>query len=286
MRNIQIKFTGLIIIICLFSNIAKGQRGGRLGMVTGVSAISINNPNDLAADDKKLAVLPTKGVHYGVEVGYNFRYFGISAQLLRSQAGQKYLIGSSLPEQTRFVYAKPTILFHFNSNPKNDVRFSGYLGTAYGMMTKFTEDTYFPNPVTGQITTSNWTDKQLTLTDTGVIKADVTQQIYATSDLSLILALGTEVRLAKRWLLGMHARMDMGLQPIENLNKLTLKYQDADLGSVINYEHWKNTPYKYTKDLTYTKVRAESKNMSMGVFISLKYILFSGTIYDYEMEGY
>jgi hypothetical protein len=288
MRKFTIKSIGLVVALSIFTNNINAQRGGRLGVITGVSKISLNNANDKAAGESKLALLNTMGAHYGIEAGYHFRYFGVSAQLMRSQAGQKYMVGGINPARTSFTYVKPTFLIHFNSNPKNEVRLSGYLGAAYAAMTNYYDIYTTPDPFTGGVRSAVWNNKNLTIaSDTGLLKGNVNQQIYNTSDVHLVAALGIDVRLATKWLLGVHTRMDMGMQPIDNLNKLSFKYENPLIPSDLTYEPWKNIRHRFAApDLTYKTIRTETNNMSLGVFVSLKYLLFSAANYEYEMNGY
>ncbi len=285
MKKTNQLIAGFAILASLFSTNLQAQRGVRISAITGVSSISIKNAADASAKESVLKQLPTGGVHYGVEAAYHFRYFGIGMQLMRSQAGQKYMVDALYAAQTRFTYIKPTFLLHFNTNPANDLRLSGFAGVGYGLMNSFRETNYAPNAF-GGLTKYTWQDKTYTQQDTGTIVANVNQQIYGTTDMNIVGGLGVDIRMSKRWLLGIHGRVDLGNTVLENNSKLIAKFDDNKLPTNNAYQPWFGVPSKFHYDEDLIKIRTGSKNMSMGVFVSLRYMLFSASNYEYEMNGY
>ena len=261
------------------------QQGGRIGIISGVANTSMVNADDTKADDRVFKLLPTFGFSSGIELSYNWRYFGVGAQLMKSQAGQRYNYYGQTQE-TRLNYIKPTFLIHFNSNPKNPVRFSGYFGAAYGILNSYKEISQITNPVTRAITYSTIQNKEYTMQDTGFIAGTLSDGIYYKSDASVVAALGADFKWSNSWLFGIHARLDMGMEKLENYDKLKQKYTVGATTYTYDYEHWKYRPSKFDYQPTYNGVRATSTNMSMGIYVSIKYILMSKEVREYERYGY
>jgi Outer membrane protein beta-barrel domain len=279
------KFLVFLMLSGAILPIVNAQRGGRLGIVTGAASISMVNADDNATDKAKLKAIPTLGWQRGVEIGYAWRYFGVSMQLMHSQFGQKYLLGSNFA-QTKLNYTRPTVLFNFTSNPKNDIRFSGFLGTAIGFLNSYSDMVQTVNPVTGMMTTTTFANKTFKISDTGTLSGTISDNVYFKTDNSLVVGLGAEFRFAERWLVGVHGRLDYGLEKLENYDNLKKKYSIGNQNYSTDYLHWVGKPNKYEYAPFYNSVRKPSTNMAYGMYLSIKYIIPSKHILEYEMNGY
>jgi Outer membrane protein beta-barrel domain len=294
-QNKNIIFEAVIMynmnkIICTFllltiATISAAQQGGRIGVVGGVAFTAMQNADDQKAGNGTLQMLPTFGFQTGLEFGYSWRYIGVSAQLIKSQAGQRYnFMGQT--QETRLNYVKPTLLIHFNSNPKETIRFSGFIGGAYGVLTSYKEISQITNPITKAITYTTIHNTDYTIQDTGIIQGTLSNGIYYKSDALAVAGLGIDCRVNERLLLGIHARMDFGLEKLENYDKIKQKFVANNVSYTYDYEYWRNRPSKYDYQTIYEKVRPGSNNLLGGLYVSLKYILASKQVREYERYGY
>jgi Outer membrane protein beta-barrel domain len=277
-----------LVFMLLTSSICIGvnaQRGGRLGIVTGAASIQMVNADDNAADKTKLKSIATLGWQRGVELGYTWRYFGLSLQVMNSQFGQKYMIGSNFA-QTKLNYTRPTLLFNFTSNPRNDIRFSGFLGGALGFLNSYSDVSQTVNPITGMLTTTTYSNKTFTINDTGKLNGTLSDGVYFKTDNSLVVGLGAEFRFSERWLVAVHGRLDYGIEKLENYDNLKLKYSIGNQDYSKDYQHWRGKPSKYEYSPFYSGVRKPSSNLAYGMYVSIKYIIPSQHILEYEMNGY
>jgi hypothetical protein len=262
------------------------QRGGRLGVVYGVANTKLMNADDQKAKENILKMLPTYGAQYALEAGYNWRYAGVFAQVMRNNYGQKYTRDGYLPAMTKLKYIRPVIGFNFNSDPAKDVRFVGCLGAGFGRLISYSDISNAYNPSTGRIATTTYSGTNITMTDTSTLSGQLNDGIYYNSDGNAFLGLGTEIRVDKRWLFGIMLRGDYGLEKVENYD--VLKRTEIVNGAALttNYEHWRYAPSKYERDYFYTNTRSASNNFAIGAYFSLKYILPSKALLDYEMDGF
>jgi hypothetical protein len=281
------KYTGVFVLLMLVVA-AKAQRGGRIGLVTGVTSISLRNADDAKANENVLKNAPTLGFHKGIEVGYNWRYFGVYSQFNWMQNGQNYRLGSNYAN-TRLNYFRPTVLFSVNSNPRKRIRFSAQLGAAYGILNNYKEYSNTISPTTlSQVYTEYNNTSYMQVISNDTITGNIGKGIYFKNDISAIIALGAEFRFAPNWIVGLHARVDYGLENLENYDRTTITYKQSGVTGEFksDYEHWRYTPSKFSYDPFYFDVRKPSQNMSMGGFLSVKYILESKQILQYEMDGW
>jgi hypothetical protein len=286
-KFIKIYMRKLITIssLLLLSLYVSAQQGGRVGIIGGITKISMVNNDDAAANKKILQLLPTMGTNIGLEASYNWRFFGLGMQLMRSELGQNYnFYGQSA--QTRLNYTKPCLFLAANSNPKNDIRFSMQLGAYYGILNNYSETSRILNPVTGNLNYTTFINKEFTITDTGMINGTIDKGIYFNSDAGAFGAIGVDVRFAPMWLVGIHARADYGMEKLENYEKQKQKYVIGEQTYSFDYEHWKGRTSKFDYQPTFTGVRTASTNMSMGVYISVRYLLMSQAVKEYEKYGY
>jgi hypothetical protein len=281
----MIKYFSIIIVLLSSYVGVFGQQGARVGLVTSANLISMVNADDAAASDNVLKQLPTFGMQNGLDVAYHWRFVGIGSQFLFSQNGQKYTFYGQRAE-TKLNYFKPTLLIHFNTNPKNDVRLSGYLGGAYGILRNYAEISQITNPVTKAITYSTYQNKNFSIIDTGNLNGTISEGIYYPSDASVVGALGLDFRMNTRWLMGIHFRIDLGMEKLENYNKVKLKYSIDNVPYSFDYEHWKNRASKFDEQNLYTAVRKPSTNLSYGAMISIKYLILNDAVREYERYGY
>jgi hypothetical protein len=261
------------------------QRGGRLGVVMGAASVSINNADDKNAPDSVLLPIGTAGFQRGIEVGYMWRYVGISAQVMGSQFGQKYKLGN-YNAKTSLNYIRPTILINATTTTKKDFRLTAQVGGYLGMLTTYKDVVQGANAITNEPEQTLIENFDYTTTGPDKLNATLSKPIYYNSDAGLVFALGGEFRFAPRWIFGMQARMDMGLETIENYDKLKFRYDLNGTPYSVDYEHWKNTPYKYRTDALYTGVRKPSTNSALGGYLTIRYVLQSRTVMEYEMDGY
>jgi hypothetical protein len=262
------------------------QRGGRLGVVYGVARTSMMNADDSKADARVLKLLPTYGAQKGLEIGYGFRYFGISLQIMRNKYGQAYLRDNYLTARTSLTYTRPSVVLNFNSNPAKDVRFCGNVGVGYGFLNKLSDVANYHNPATGVITTASYSKTEYTITDTNVQKGFLSNSIYYNSDVTAFGSLGMEVRMNPRWLVAFTLRGDFGLEKLENYDAIKKTVLNGTTSTTSDYEHWRYSPTKYERDFMYSGVRAASNNFAAGMYISIKYVIPSKAIMDYEMSGF
>jgi hypothetical protein len=261
------------------------QQGARIGVVIGAANTSMVNADDAKANDNILKLVPTFGFQKGLDFAYHWRFIGVGAQLMSSQFGQKYNFYGQA-QQTRLNYIRPSLLIHFNTNPKRDIRFSGYIGGAYGMLNNYKEISQISNPLTKAITYTTFSNKEYTIADTSTINGTISEGIYYKTDASIIAALGLDFRFDKRWLIGLHARADYGMEKLENYDKVKQKFNIGTNVYSYDYEHWRNKPSKYDYQPLYSNVRASSTNLAMGLYISVKYLLLSEAVKEYERYGY
>ncbi len=273
----------ILAIAVLFVFVANAQQGGRISAFTGATKVSLTN-----ADDSKAAglqLLPTAAAQYGVEVGYGWRYFGIGFQLARFTNGQRYNYYGQF-QKTCLQYVKPSFLLRFNSNPKNDVQFTGFVGGYYAALTNYKDESQLVDPVTKAITYNTIANKTFSLQDTGSIAGTISNGIYYSSDAGAIAGIGLDFRLTQTWHLGISARVDIGVEKLENYDKMQQKYTIGKTAYTYDYEHWRYKPSKFDYQPLYNGVRASSTNMSTGVFVNLTYLLLSREVRDYERYGY
>jgi hypothetical protein len=273
------------LVLCCVAITAQAQQGGRFGLLMGVNKVSMVNTDDDKVSTDILVKAPTFGFAKGIEAAYHWRWFGLGAQLTHAQTGQKYSYYGQTQE-TRLRYYKPTLLLHFNTNPKKDIRLSGFVGGAYGILNKYHEISQITNPVNGAITYTTFTNKEFSITDTGTITGTLSNGIYYNTDASFVAGLGVDFRLSTTWLFGIHYRMDMGMEKLENYDKIKQKYSINNVNYSYDYEHWKYRPSKYDYQPLYTGVRPASTNMAHGIYFSLKYLLLSEAVKEYERYGY
>jgi hypothetical protein len=271
--------------ILLVSASSYAQRGGRLGIIMGAAKTSINNADDKSAPADKLLPIGTAGFQRGVEVGYMWRFFGLSAQVMGSQFGQKYKLGN-YNATTRLNYIRPTILLNGTTSTKKDFRLTAQIGGYLGMLTSYKDVVQGANAVTGEPEQTLIENLNYTVTGPNELDATVSKPIYYNSDAGLVFALGMEFRFTSRVIFGLQGRIDMGMETIENYDKMKLKYNLNETAYSVDYEHWRNTPYKYRTDLLYTGVRKPSTNAATGAYLTLRYVLQSRTVMEYEMDGY
>jgi hypothetical protein len=281
MRSILILFS-----LSFLSISAIAQRGGRLGMVYGVAKTSMQNKDDLAVDKKILQLLPTAGSQYGVEAGYAWRYFGVSMQIMRNHYGQAYLRDNYLTARTRLTYTRPSFILNFNSNPAKDVRICGYFGAGYGTLNKYKDVANYHNPATGAITTAEYANSNFTISDTNTVGGYLSSGIYYKSDVTAFGALGTEVRIDKRWLCNLMLRTDYGIEKLENYNKTKRTFVNGTATTTSDYEHWRYSTSKFERDVNYSTIRTASNNFAFGLYFGFKYIIPSKAILDYEIDGF
>jgi hypothetical protein len=278
-------------IICIglflvFAAQSFAQQGARVGLLTGVTSISMQNADDNAAKSRGLQLLPTYGFQFGGEFAYMFRYFGVGFQLTHTQAGQRYNYNDEF-QKTSLRYIKPTLVAHFTSNPKNLVRFSGYVGGYFSSLYNYKEESQTNNPVTNAISYSTIHNNEYTVQDTGFARYQLNKGVYFATDAGLVAAIGADFRLDQNWMFGIHTRVDYGMEKLENYEKIKLTtIQDDGKTFTTDYEHWRRRRSKWDYQPGYNQVRASSTNMSYGVFISLKYILLSNAVKEYERYGY
>jgi hypothetical protein len=279
------KIYSILLVLCIGLQV-NAQQGGRFGVVSGVAFTSMLNADDSKAGVNTLRLLPTFGYQTGVEVGYSWRYVGLSAQLMKSQAGQRYnFFGQT--QETRLNYVKPTVLINFNSNPKHTVRFSGFVGGAYGILTNYKEISQITNPITKDIVYTTINNSDYTIQQgNSTINGTLSDGIYYNSDAIVIAGLGLDCRLNEKLLLGIHARLDFGLEKLENYSILKQKYTVNNVPYTYDYEYWRYRPSKYEYQTIYNNVRQGSSNLLGGIYVSLKYIMMSKEVREYERYGY
>lgn len=276
----------IIITLSILSISTNAQRGGRLGATYGVASTQMSNANDAAADAKILKALPTAGSQYGLELGYMWRYFGISLQVMRNHYGQNYLRDNYLPASTKLTYTRPSFVVNFNSNPAKTVRLCGYGGLGYGLLNKYRETAAYHNPATGVIRTEEYTKSSFTISDTNTVSGFLNDNIYYRSDATAFGALGAEIRIDQKWLCNFMVRVDYGLEKLENYERMKRTVVNGSQTITTDYEHWRYAPSKFERDFMYTGVRTGSSNFATGIYFGVKYILASKAVLDYEMDGY
>jgi hypothetical protein len=274
----------LVLLVCLHLG-AHAQRGGRIGLVMGLANTKINNVNDANAPDEKLLPISTLGWQRGIEFGYSWRYFGIGGQLMGSQFGQNYKLGNT-NGSTKLNYIRPTVLVNGTTNTKNNVRGFIQFGGYYGILVTAKEMWTTRDPATGVLDQVTILNNLYTQTGTQNITGTLSNGIYYKSDAGVVAAVGGEFRFRPKWLIGITMRMDVGMESLENYNKEKLRYTVGTTSVSGDYEHWRNTPYKYRYESFYNGVRTPSTNSALGAYLSLKYVLQSNTVLLYEMDGY
>jgi hypothetical protein len=285
MKYLMITSFRIFVLLLLSNTVVHAQQGARIGFVSQAGIVGMVNADDDGADDAALKVLPTFGTQNGIDAAYHWRYFGIGAQLLYTRNGQKYNYFSQTAE-TKLNYIKPCLLIHFNTNPKNPVRLSGYVGGAYGALQNYAEISQITNPVTKAITYTTFKNNEFSIQDTGFVSGTLSEGIYYKSDASIVGSLGLDFRMSQRWLLGMHFRVDLGMEKLENYNKIKMRYEINNVPYTFDYEHWKNKITKFETQPLYNSVRKPSTNISYGVIVSLKYLILSEAVNEYERYGY
>jgi hypothetical protein len=279
---LKIIFSFLVLCVGLHAN---AQQGGRIGVIAGVANVSMVNADDAKTNPNILKMIPTFGFQKGLDAAYHWRYFGVGAQLMSSQFGQQYNY-YGMHQQTRLNYIRPSFLVHFNSNPKHAIRFSGYVGGAYGILNNYKDVSQVANPLTKRITYTTYQNSEFSITDTSTISGTLDKGIYYASDASIIGALGADFRFNQRWLIGLHARVDYGMEKLENYEKIKQKYTINNTAYSYDFEPWRNKPSKYDNQPLYSGVRTPSSNLAVGVYISIKYLLLSDQVLEYERYGY
>ena len=277
----------LIVTILLFSFNSFAQYGLRFGLVGAVAFTGLKNSQDAGYDKKVLTLKPTTHFQRGIEFGYAWRYMGISSQLLWNTCGQKYTFGGNYAED-RLHYTSPSLQLNFNSNPRNDIRFSGYIGVAYGILTGYREVLQYSDPQTGALVKATIENNVGSVVDTNTITYNNSQWIYKKNDLSAYIGLGADFRLSKTMLLGVHARFNYGLQGIENNNKIPTKITSEGITYSSTIQPFYDIKAKFIADTDPNKVisRTSTNNVSEGIYVSLKYMMHSKNPLHYEMDGY
>jgi hypothetical protein len=279
------KLYSILVLLCIAAS-SNAQQGGRFGVLSGVAFTSMQNADDNKVGVNTLRMVPTFGFQTGIELGYSWRFVGISAQLVKSQAGQRYTFFNQTQE-TRLNYLKPTVLVNFNSNPKHTIRFSGFLGGAYGILTSYKEISQITNPINKAIIYTTIHNNDFTIQqDTSTINGTFSNGIYYKSDAMVVGGLGLDCRLSEKLLLGIHARVDLGLEKLENYDVLKQKYTVNNVAYTYDYEYWRYRPSKYEYQTIYNGVRPGSANLLGGLYVSLKYIMMSKEVREYERYGY
>jgi hypothetical protein len=278
----------LILVLIVFSiNNLQAQVGARVGLINGIAISTMQNTDDAKAGEKILKTVSTPKHQFGIDAAYHWRWVGIGAQLLYARAGQNYNFYNQFAT-TRLNYLKPVLLFHFNSNPKKKIRMSGFVGGYYASLLNFTEYSQNANNADNSITNTYITKNNIaTLRNADTtLNAPLRGSIYYPSDAGVVFGIGADFRYARKWIIGLHARVDYGLEKLENYNSIQQVYVENGKEKTFSYEHWKYRPSKFDLQYSHPNVRASSTNLSYGLYLNVKYMLLSDNVYDYERYGY
>jgi len=283
MRKIFLAF----LLACIGISV-NAQTGLYFGVSNSINKTSLLNKDDQKAGEE-LNLKSTFKYTGGLTAGYRFsRSSGltnISAQLLYAQMGQKYDGQRPLNDypklegESKLDYLKLPVDFQFSVNTNSNIRpyatagiYVAYLlhykeyyrvSGSSGSETEIIEDKSYSSDVfSGGVTTYHGT---------------LNKGIYKKIDVGGRIGIGAEYTVSDRWSIDACFRFDYGFINAENRKPIQLKFDPDFISANPNAElsYWSGSPSKYSYDATYTKERAATHNMTLGLSLTINYYLKS-----------
>jgi len=264
--------------------VAQAQTNFYFGISNSINKTSLLNKDDQKAGSE-LNLTSTFKYAGGIEVGYRFDrlsgFTGISAQLLYAQMGQQYdgqrAVNDypTLKGETKLDYLKLPVDFRFSVNTSSNIRpyataglYVAYLlhykesyhvSGSSGSETETIEDKSYSSDVfSGGVTTYHGT---------------LNKGIYKKIDVGGRIGIGAEYIASDRWSIDARFSFDYGFINPENRKSISLKFDPDFISANPNAElsYWSGSPSKYSYDAAYTKERAATHNMSLGISLTVNY---------------
>ena len=267
----------VIIFLSVISFQLSAQNEGRIGLFQGVSKTSLYNKDDASFGDYLPTIKPT----VGIDAGYHFTLFhvlpmGFSLQFSRNSAGQNYrgfyTDSTSYYAYTRLTYLRTGLALHMGTNPRRQVSLDFTYGANIGFLTNY-QERYEIIRYNNDRYILNIKNSDVAVHDTSDLKGTLTSPLYNKTDLNVFGSLGLNFLIAKNWVFGFYGRLDYGLSPVENTQKINVNY-DTQPSTSDNFKIF-NTKVKYhgpTDDLV---THSATNNIGYGMYLTLKYRIYN-----------
>jgi hypothetical protein len=265
--------------------------GWQTGLVGGGFTAMLPNRDDLDADTR----LDIETINFSYAAGLERIYWfqpsiGFGGQLLYWVGGSAYkgddtISKIQLAGKSTMNYAKLPIMFHYKSfnryYPNRKVRFTASFGPYIAYLTSFkdvftytkTSDKNFKQEIA--VDGNNYSATVKIGSNTSTLKGSLSGLIYNPIDVGMCFAVGGEVRVTRKSVLVLQARIDIGFSNVENTRLLT--FVEDGKTTEINFSAWDGFYAKYTNPnladiaLGFQPNRPATKNVSAGGFLSYRY---------------
>lgn len=272
-----------LLLGIMFVQVAMAQNEGRFGVFAGMNRTMLNNADDKAYGD----LLPTYKPTVGIDAGYHFTLFkrlpaGLSAQFAYNQMGQNYrgfyADSTSYYAYNRLNYMRLGMAVHFGTNMRRQVALTFSGGMTYGFLTGY-QDKYELIRYNNERLILEINNTEVTYKDTFTKTGTLSKPLYNNTDMSVFGTLGLDFLAGENMVFGVNFRFDYGMDPVETSGKMNINYtgEQTTTQEFLPY----NVKVKYRGPTDVNIVRAQTTNLSYGIFLSVKYRL-----YDHEKSEF